>query len=119
MFTQYKGKNMSLSVWLISAGVIGVCGFIFKKTVSNDAQNDFRLRDILTTDSPYEEEIQEESVRMISLLMAQRPIGPWICALIGGAQPYPVGGPLSHCVYKREVGAAGTSHEVRRQSSPH
>lgn len=60
MFTQYKGKNMSLSVWLISAGVIGVCGFIFKKTVSNDAQNDFRLRDILTTDSPYEEEIQEE-----------------------------------------------------------
>jgi hypothetical protein len=60
MFTQYKGKNMSLSVLLVSAGVIGVCGFIFKKTVSNDAKNDFRLRDILMSESPYEEDVSEE-----------------------------------------------------------
>ena len=36
-----------------------------------------------------------------------------IRALIGGAQPTMVDGPLSHVLYK-EVGAGSTHHEVRR-----
>ena len=39
-------------------------------------------------------------------------LGPWIRALIGGAQPYMVGGPPSHCAIKTEVGAGGSFHEV-------
>ena len=59
-----KEKIMSLSVLFLSAGIIGLCGFIFKKTVSNDAKNDFTLRDILTSESPYEAE--EEEVKVAS-----------------------------------------------------
>ena len=39
---------MTFSFWIISALVIGICVFVFKKAVSNDAQNDYRLRDILS-----------------------------------------------------------------------
>lgn len=39
---------MSLSFWLLSATVVGICVFVFKKTVSNDATNDYRIRDILS-----------------------------------------------------------------------
>lgn len=39
---------MSGSFWLILAAVTGICVFVFTKTVSNDAKNDYRIRDILT-----------------------------------------------------------------------
>lgn len=52
---------MSLSFWLILAGVIGVCVFIFTKTVSTDAKDDYRIRDILTNkkNETQKEEIEE------------------------------------------------------------
>lgn len=46
---------MSLSLWVVVVIVIAICTFIFTKTVSNDAANDFKLRDILSN-SPDEEE---------------------------------------------------------------
>ena len=47
---------------------------------------------------------------MISNQFAQ--LGFWIRALIGGVQPYMVGGPPSHCAIKIEVGAGGSLDEV-------
>lgn len=46
---------MSLSLWVVVIIVITVCTIIFTKTVSNDAANDYKLRDILSK-SPDEEE---------------------------------------------------------------
>jgi len=56
---------MTVSFWLITAIVLIFCGYLFKRTVSNDAQNDFKLRDIMsntTVSAPIkkEEEEQEE-----------------------------------------------------------
>jgi len=43
-------------------------------------------------------EIKGEIVRLISNLTGPNdPVGPLICALIGGAQPTMAGGPLSPC----------------------
>lgn len=39
---------MSLPLLIFLIVIFGVCAFIFTKTVSNDAKNDFRLRDILS-----------------------------------------------------------------------
>ena len=51
------------------------------------------------------DEIKGENVRLISRQWAQRLIGPLISrALIGGAQPYMVGGPLSHYAIKERWG---------------
>jgi len=50
-------------------------------------------------------EIKGENVSMISPVWAQRPTGPLICALIGGAQPHLVGGPLSPAPYIKRWGA--------------
>ena len=48
------------------------------------------------------EKDQEESVRLISnLTRPNGPVGPLICALIGGAQSTMAGGPLSPCAIKR------------------
>ena len=38
---------MSISLLFVLTFIIAVCVFVFAKTVSNDAKNDFRLRDIL------------------------------------------------------------------------
>ncbi|MCR5265876.1 MAG: hypothetical protein K6E29_04700 [Cyanobacteria bacterium RUI128] len=38
---------MSLSFWFILSAIIGICVFVFTKTVSSDAKNDYRIRDIL------------------------------------------------------------------------
>ena len=56
-----KGIPMSLSFWLILTAVIGICVFIFTKTVSSDAKNDYKIRDILAnTKSELRKEEQEE-----------------------------------------------------------
>jgi hypothetical protein len=59
--------------------------------------------------------IEDVSVRMISThqspMALARPLTDARCALIGGAQPHLVGGPLSHALY-RVVGAGGTRYEV-------
>jgi hypothetical protein len=40
-------------------------------------------------------------------------LGPFDRALIGGAQPYMVGGPLSHCAINKRVGAGGSDNVFR------
>lgn len=42
---------MSLSFWVATVLVVGGCTAIFKKAVSNDSKNDYRIRDILTHSS--------------------------------------------------------------------
>jgi hypothetical protein len=54
---------------------------------------------------------------MLELISHQRPNWALSHALIGGAQPYMVGGPPSHCIY-REVGTAGLRHEVELAATP-
>lgn len=51
---------MSGTFWLILAGVIGICVFVFTKTVSNDAKNDYRIRDILTNSKTVTKQEQPE-----------------------------------------------------------
>ena len=46
---------MSTSLWIIIAVITIISIIIFKKTVSSDAENDFKIRDILSGNS-YEEE---------------------------------------------------------------
>lgn len=42
---------MSTSFWMIFGGAMLLCAFIFTKTISNDARNDYMLRDILSNSS--------------------------------------------------------------------
>lgn len=49
---------LSLTVFLSAALIISV--FIFKKMITNDAQNDYKLRDILANTKEEEPEVQEE-----------------------------------------------------------
>ena len=46
---------MSTSLWIIIAVITIISIIIFKKTVSSDAEHDFKIRDILSGNS-YEEE---------------------------------------------------------------
>lgn len=58
-----KDLIMTISFWLITGIVLAICGYIFTKTVSNDAENDFRLRDIMSNSEetlPLKEEKSEE-----------------------------------------------------------
>ena len=48
---------MSTSLWIIIAVITIISIIIFKKTVSSDAENDFKIRDILSGNS-YEEETE-------------------------------------------------------------
>lgn len=49
---------MSTSLWIIIAVITIISIIIFKKTVSSDAENDFKIRDILSGNS-YEEEPEQ------------------------------------------------------------
>jgi len=40
---------MSTSLWIAVFVVLALCIFIFKKTISSDAENDFKIRDILSS----------------------------------------------------------------------
>lgn len=47
---------MSTSFWILFLVIGGICGVVFAKTVSNDAKNDYKLRDILTNSNKEETE---------------------------------------------------------------
>ncbi|GEM_PF-5732871 len=56
---------MSTSFWMILGGILLLCAFVFTKTVSNDARNDYMLRDILSNtpdNTDYQEEKKREKV---------------------------------------------------------
>jgi hypothetical protein len=57
--------------------------------ICEEMSKDKRI-EVLKVKDESNSEIKGENVR-------QRLIGPWSRALIGGAQPYMVGGPPSHC----------------------
>lgn len=55
---------MSLSFWFILSAVAAICVFVFTKTVSSDAKNDYKIRDILAnarSEAP-KKETEEEPV---------------------------------------------------------
>lgn len=64
---------MSASVCLIIIAIFILCVVVFTKTVSNDAKNDFKIRDILSNSEPFEEPIEEETISN-KLNLKQKPI---------------------------------------------
>ena len=56
---------MSITFWIFLVIVLGICIFVFTKTVSNDAKNDYRLRDILSNsdDTVPEQKKEPEPVK--------------------------------------------------------
>ena len=56
---------MTTSLWVVFGIILAVCGFIFTKTVSNDAKDDYRLRDILANAGNDEETESEEKEEVI------------------------------------------------------
>ena len=56
MLSEEEEESMTTSLWIIIAVVSIVCIIIFKKTVTNDAENDFKIRDVLSRPDLSEEE---------------------------------------------------------------
>lgn len=57
---------MSIKLILGIVAVLAICTYIFKKTVSNDAENDYRLRDILANTGSKEEEDEKLTLNLKS-----------------------------------------------------
>ena len=55
---------MSISFLFFLAVIIAICVFVFTKTVSNDAKNDFRLRDILANSSDEKDIVRKPQTRV-------------------------------------------------------
>ncbi len=53
---------MTISLWAIFIIIGGICAFIFAKTVSNDAKNDYSIRDILSNNDDSEPVIIEKQI---------------------------------------------------------
>ena len=57
---------MSIKLILGIVAVLAICIYVFKKTVSNDAENDYRLRDILANSGSKEEETEKPTLNLKS-----------------------------------------------------
>lgn len=58
---------MSIKLILGIIAVLTICIFVFKKTVSGDAENDYRLRDILANAKDEEENSEKEEASKLTL----------------------------------------------------
>ena len=58
---------MSIKLMLGIMTVLAICIFVFKKTVSGDAENDYKLRDILANAKVEDEETEEKEIQKPSL----------------------------------------------------
>ena len=54
---------MSLSVLIVAIILLSMCVYVFTKTVSNDAKNDFKLRDILYDSNENNTELYQKKLK--------------------------------------------------------
>ena len=67
---------MSTTFWIILVVVLGICIYVFTKTISNDAENDYRLRDILANSNNDDMLSDERPNTKINLNLKESEIQP-------------------------------------------